>query len=85
MKRTKLVAVNDRGRRIGQDHPRAKLTDHEVDLIRQLAEEGMSSYAIAEKFEINPRTARRIISCDKRAHTPEKFKRVLVGEPELTE
>lgn len=37
MKRA-YVFVNEAGRRVGESHPRAKLTDHEVDLIRQLAE-----------------------------------------------
>ena len=30
--------------------PRAQLTDHEVDLIRELAEDGMTYEEIAEKF-----------------------------------
>lgn len=29
----KLVKINERGRRIGESHPRATLTDHEVDLL----------------------------------------------------
>lgn len=33
------VAVNDRGRVVGEDHWRAKLTDHEVELIKQLLTE----------------------------------------------
>lgn len=33
------VAVNDRGAVVGQDHWRAKLTDHEVDLVRALLAE----------------------------------------------
>ena len=32
---------------------RAKLTDHEVDLIRELIEEGMSLREIAAKFEVH--------------------------------
>jgi hypothetical protein len=46
-----LVAVNDQGRRIGESHPRAKLTNHEVDLVHELVEEGMSYRQVAEKFE----------------------------------
>lgn len=33
------VAVNDNGAVVGQDHWRAKLTDHEVELIRMLLAE----------------------------------------------
>lgn len=32
------VLVNEKGRRVGETHPRARLTDHEVDLIRELHE-----------------------------------------------
>ena len=32
----KTVAVNEAGLRIGEDHPNAKLTDGEVEMIRQL-------------------------------------------------
>jgi hypothetical protein len=58
------VVVNERGRRIGESHPRARLTDHEIDLIRELAEDevdavtgklirkGLSYREIAEKFEM---------------------------------
>ncbi len=36
---TALVKINEEGRRIGQDHPRAVLTDHEVDLLLGLLAE----------------------------------------------
>lgn len=36
---TRLVAVNERGLRIGEGHPRAVLSDHEVELLLQLLEE----------------------------------------------
>lgn len=35
----RLVAVNERGFRIGEDHPRAVLSDHDVELLHQLLEE----------------------------------------------
>jgi hypothetical protein len=35
----KLVAINERGRRIGEGHNMAKLTDHDVDLVLNLLEE----------------------------------------------
>lgn len=35
----KHVKVNDCGRRIGEDHPRAVLLDHEVDLILDMLSE----------------------------------------------
>lgn len=38
------VNTNEKGYVIGQDHPRAKLTDDHVDLIRELHEESGYSY-----------------------------------------
>lgn len=69
-----LVAVNDRGRLIGESHPRAKLSDHEVDLIRELAEDGMSYQQIAEKFECSRSTVQAIVECRIRASTPDRYK-----------
>lgn len=49
----RLVAVNDSGRRIGEDHPRAVLSDHEVDLVHELHEDGMSISELARKMEVS--------------------------------
>jgi len=73
----KTVAVNDRGRRIGDSHPLAKLTDHEIDLIRTLhEEEGMSYKTLAEKFEISQWTVGRICRYERRAQIPAGFREV---------
>jgi len=40
--------------RIPATHPRAALTEHEVDLLRELIENGMSLREIAKKFEVHP-------------------------------
>ena len=56
----KLVAVNDQGRRIGESHHRAELTDHEADLVRELHDEGYSYGWLAQKFDIGKSTARDI-------------------------
>lgn len=37
-KKRRLLAVNDRGHVIGEQHHRAKLTDHDVDLVLDLLE-----------------------------------------------
>lgn len=85
MAAVKHVAVNERGRRIGESHPRAKLTDHEVDLIRELheGEKGpdgkvtrLGYKRIAAKFEISKRAVRDIISCRRRAQIPARLKRL---------
>ena len=82
-----MVAVNERGDRVGEDHPRAKLTDAEVDLIRELREpldEGATplSYGeIATKFEISKGTVFDIVNCRRRAVVPSGFKRVRIKAP----
>lgn len=38
----RIVGVNERGLRVGQDHQRARLSDAAVETIRRLHEEGMS-------------------------------------------
>jgi len=56
------IVLNEHGRRINESHPRALLTDNEINLIRKLHEDGLDrqgrvirkglSYRqIAEKFE----------------------------------
>ena len=61
--------VNDSGRVVGQDHHRAKFTDHEVWLMRELHADGMSYPAIAEKFDTNKWTVLRICTGQRRGHT----------------
>lgn len=63
----RIVGVNDRGLRVGQDHQRAKLTDAAVEMIRRLHEEGMSYRVIASKFEIAKSTVQDICTYRRRA------------------
>lgn len=76
----KTVAVNDAGLRIGEDHPNAKLTDAEVETIRQLHEAGMSYECIADKFEVSKWAIGRICRYERRAQTPANFKNVHVPQ-----
>lgn len=81
-KPTRLVAVDDNGNRVGEDHPRAKLTNAEVDLIRQLWEERdehpISIRQIAEKFEVGKSIIHGIVTFQRRATYPTGFRRVAV-------
>lgn len=52
----RIVAVNEKGNRIGEDHQRAKLTDRDVELIRQLLADGWAPVEIARKFEVSRQT-----------------------------
>jgi hypothetical protein len=47
----KRVPVNSAGKRIGQEHQLAKLTDQDIELILYLREQGLSYGDIAKKFD----------------------------------
>lgn len=49
-------------RRKGENYPHAKMSDHDVELIRQLADEGLSFRVIAEKMEVPLGTISAIVS-----------------------
>lgn len=72
----RLVGVNDRGLRVGQDHQRAKLSDAAVESIRRLAEDGMPHREIAVKFEVSVRTIDYICSYGRRAQTAVRYRAV---------
>jgi hypothetical protein len=65
-----LVAVNENGVRVGESHPRVRLTDWEVELIRILHEEDSLGYRrLAAIFEVSKRTIRDICHYRRRAET----------------
>lgn len=60
----KLVRCNDDGRVIGEDHPRAYLTDAEVDMIRDMHDSGMGYKSIAKRMtEIKGRRVPKATVC----------------------
>lgn len=72
----RIVGVNDRGLRVGQDHQRAKLTDAAVEMIRRLHEDGLSYRVIAGKFEISAMQVWRICNYRARVQTTSRFRPV---------
>jgi predicted DNA-binding protein (UPF0251 family) len=72
----RVVAVNDRGLRVGEDHPQAKLTDHEIEIIRRLHLDGWGYGAIAVKFEVSKSQVRNIVKGRKRGQTATGHRRV---------
>lgn len=65
----RVVKVNERGRRIGEDHQRAVLTDHDVDLMIAIREaEGWGWRRLAKAFGVSKSQARRICLGLRRAH-----------------
>ena len=62
------IGVGRRNAVAGERHYNAKLTDHEVDLILELYEGGMSAREIAEKFEVTIRTVFMYVSGERRVY-----------------
>lgn len=72
--RKRSVGVNDRGHVVGEDHHRAQLTDHEIDLMRELRAEGMSIAVLADKFDCSRASASYICAGKRRQlATDQKF------------
>ena len=55
------------GRVMGERHPFAKLSDHEVELIRILHDEGMSYSEIAMKMEVSKSSVADLCTYRRRA------------------
>lgn len=82
-----LVLVNEAGKRIGQSHHRAKLTDADVEQIFALREFGLSYVKIAGKFDdieggISKETVRDILTGRTRWQVPFATRRVPVTDLE---
>ena len=54
--------LNDLGRRIGESHPRAKLTDADVELVHALVEDGLSYAQVAVKMGVSKSCVAHIAS-----------------------
>ena len=72
----RVVAVNEHGQRIGEDHPGAKLTDHEVELMIEMHEDKVGYRKLAKIFEISRSQVRNICKGIKRSQTPHDWKTV---------
>lgn len=72
----RVVAINERGLRLGEDHQNAKLTDQEVNRIRELFDEGMTYRTLAEKFDVSKSTIAMICRYERRATTPAAWKTI---------
>jgi hypothetical protein len=76
-----MVAINENGRRIGEDHHLAKLTDHDVGLLLDLRDEGFSYGWLAAKFEISKSAVRWYCIGGRRAQTISGFRAVIIINP----
>lgn len=81
----KTLTLNDRRYRIGESHHRAKLTDEQVDEMRELHEEqGIGYRTLAKQFNVSKRTVRDIVQYKTRAQTPEFWVKVKGADKRTT-
>ena len=82
----RYVATNDRGIRIGEFHGNAKLSDAEVEQIRDLHEIACWSYReIARAYSVHKSCVAQICRYERRNQTPEHWKKVVVEAGARTE
>lgn len=72
----KLVGVNEAGRRVGEDHPCAVLTDRDVELLWELREQGWGYRKIARALECSKSLVRRIVKGEVRGQRATCYRRV---------
>ena len=71
----RVVSLNEKGRRVGESHQNAKLSDAQVDQIREMREDqGMSYSALAKAFGVPKSTVADICKYRRRAQTPARWK-----------
>lgn len=68
------VAVNDQGRRIGEDHPNAKYLDDDVERVRAFRSEGYTWARIAEMMDMPVRTVRSYVDGSRRSQSVAGFR-----------
>lgn len=73
--KNRVVAVNERGLVIGESHPRAVLTDAEVDLLLELRSEGYSYGWLAAKMEVSKSCVAKICRGEHRSQIPVGYRR----------
>ena len=75
----KRVPVNEYGKRIGEGHPRARLTDEQIDRIRDLHEDHNLTYLqLSEMYSVPRTTIASICQYARRAQTPFGWKKLEV-------
>ena len=76
---TKMIAINERGKLIGQGHQFAKLTDEQVDRIRDLHEDHDLTYdQLAAMYQVSKSCIAGICQYRRRAQTPFGWKKLKV-------
>ncbi len=63
---SKKIFVNEQGRRVGESHPMAVLSDHEVELVHELYADGYGYKRLAKIMEVSHRSIRDILNGKRR-------------------
>jgi hypothetical protein len=74
------VAVNEQGRRIGEDHPNARYTDGEIAMVHTLHEAGHGYRSIARIVQMPRSTVRDICIGRRRNQTASAWRTVRVSD-----
>ena len=75
-----VVALNECGKRVGETHHNARISDAIVDQIRDRHEDyGCGYLQLAREFGISKNTIRKICTYQGRAQTPVRYKTVKVA------
>lgn len=78
-KNCKLVAVNEKGLRIGESHPRSVLTDRDIELMFALRDEDPARWSygeLARKFEVSKGCVWKVFQGLRRGQIAARVKRV---------
>jgi hypothetical protein len=82
----RIVGVNEAGLRVGEDHPRAKLTDEEVERMRAMHEQEHIGYRrLAKMFELSKRTVAKICRYEMRNQSAARYRTIRGRKTETCE
>lgn len=72
----RVVGLSAKGKRVGEDNPRAVLTDHDVQLLLALHQEGYGYAKLARMFEVAKSSVQSIITGRTRGKTVQRYRTV---------
>jgi hypothetical protein len=78
---TRTIAVNAKGRRVGDSHHNAQLTNEEIDTLLNLHfVEGWGYRRLAAKFEVSKSSVRNYCLGRARCQVPSQWRKVYVKD-----
>lgn len=74
----RTIAVNALGRRVGDSHHHAKLTNAEVDRLLELHDEGFGYRKLSAMFEVSKTAVRNICKGRSRCQVPTRWRKIYI-------